>query len=372
MRPLKRMVLPARSLKRALLRTVATPPRIEDSTLIYAAAHSEISVREIFPGENVRRPPRPFAESASATEQTSEPARVFEIPNIAFWAHYGGAVVTADHALLADLSPEVWGAAHHPIFSRWRLPQPQFLDGRTGIAVTPEAGGNYYHWMLDALPRLLLLKHATGNFSNYDTLLLNGSGARYEAESLAAIGLPAGKLRYVDARHRFAVASALIPSMDHGAAVVAPWKIRALRELTPDRAPSRRIYISRRRAAVRRIINESELISLLRSRHFDIVELEDYSWREQATLFAEATFVMAPHGAALANIVFAAPGTAVTEISTAPGYRDWFWQLAAAAQLRYHCIEAAPIENGASSYHAHENDDMVVNPESVQKFLTRL
>jgi capsular polysaccharide biosynthesis protein len=374
-RPLKRAVLPARSVNRALLRLFSTPPRIEGSTLTYAAAHPEISVREIHPAEPVVVPPVPFS-NAFPHEETSAPAFVFEIPNVNFWAYYGGAVVTSDSALLADLSPEVWGIRHHPIFSRWRLPQSQLLAGRTGIAVTPEAATNYYHWTLDALPRLLLLKHATGNFANYDTILLGGGRWRYETESVAALEVPADKIRYVGSGNRFEIASAVIPSIDHSAKIIAPWKIRALRQLVSDEGASRRrFYISRRRAAVRRIENENEneIVALLRAHGFENLELEDFSWCEQARLFAGAEVIIAPHGAALANTVFCAPGTWVVEISTRAGYRDWYLQLAAAAQLRYRWLEAAPAARRSfKSRHAPENDDMVVGHKTVEQFLARL
>ncbi|PZR76426.1 MAG: hypothetical protein DLM52_06110, partial [Chthoniobacterales bacterium] len=39
LRPLRRAVLPVRSVKRAMKRLCSTPPRIERSTLAYAAAH---------------------------------------------------------------------------------------------------------------------------------------------------------------------------------------------------------------------------------------------------------------------------------------------------------------------------------------------
>jgi capsular polysaccharide biosynthesis protein len=103
------------------------------------------------------------------------------------------------------------------------------LNGRIAIAVTPEARGNYYHWLLDLVPRVLLLKHAAQNFSNYDALLLNGSRANYEGEILTALGVPPEKVRYVDSRERFQIASAVIPSMDIN--VIAPWKVYGLRDL---------------------------------------------------------------------------------------------------------------------------------------------
>jgi hypothetical protein len=122
-RPLKRLILPARSMKRAAVEFIGpffgrTILRLEPSSLIYANTHTEISVREIHPAEVVRLPPHPFRTQTSSGELRVGPAFVFEIPNVNFWGYYGGAVVTAHNAVLADLSPEVWGPANHPIYSR--------------------------------------------------------------------------------------------------------------------------------------------------------------------------------------------------------------------------------------------------------------
>ncbi len=379
LRPLKKLVLPLRSLKRATLQHAGrffgrVPPRIEPSTLEYASAHTEISVREIYSAELVRLPAHPIRQDAPAVEQKSAAALVFEIPNVNFWAHYGGTVVTADNALLADLSPEVWGAANHSIFSRWHLPESQPLNGRIAIAVTPEAAGNYYHWLIDLLPRILLLKHATQNFSNYDAVLLNGSRADYEGEALTALEVPPEKIRYVDSRDRFQIASAVISSMDHSLTTVASWKIRSLRQFASlnESGQRRRLYLSRRRAAVRRIVNEEEILDLLRQHDFEILELENFHWREQIQTFGKASMIVAPHGAALANIAFCRPGTHVAEISIRTGYRDWYWQLAAVADLRHHFIEAQPRRSArASSFRAMENEDMLVDLTSVKNWLSR-
>ncbi len=374
LRPLKRLVLPARSVKRAALESIGAfwgqiPPRFELSTLDYASEHTEISVREIHSAEVVRLPPHPFRTHRSFGELKVVPAFVFEIPNVNFWAHYGGAVVTADNALLADLSPEVWGPANRPIFSRWHPPKSELLNGRIAIAVTPEAGANYYHWLLDLLPRVLLLKHATQNFSNYDTLLLNGSRANYERETLTVLEVPPEKIRFVDSRDRFHIASAVFPSMDIN--VIAPWKVHGLRDLASSGKPSqhRSLYLSRTRAAVRRIANEKEILEILRQRNFEILESENLSFREQADLFASASVIVAPHGAALANIVFCQPGTRVVEISTRAGYRDWYWQLAAVAGLSYEVLEAQPAKSPSGP---NADADMIVSRENLARLLESL
>jgi hypothetical protein len=373
-RPFKRLVLPARSMKRVAVEFIGpffgrTILRLEPSSLMCANTHTEISVREIHPAEVVRLPPHPFRTQTPSGELRVDPAFVFEIPNVNFWGYYGGAVVTADNAVLADLSPEVWGPANHPIYSRWHLPKSRFLTGRIAIGVTPEASGNYYHWLLDLVPRVLLLKHAAQNFSNYDALLLNGSRANYEREILAALGVPPEKVRYVDSRERFQIASAVIPSMAIN--VIAPWKVHGLRDLPffGKQNQHRRLYLSRARAAVRRIANENEISEVLRHRNFEIVEAENLSWREQANLFAGASVIVAPHGAALANIVFCTPGTRVVEISTRAGYRDWYWQLAAVAGLSYKVLEAQRLGSFSGPY---ENADMIVSRENFERLLGSL
>ena len=115
------------------------------------------------------------------------------------------------------------------------------------------------------------------NFSNYDALLLNGSRANYERETLAALGVPPEKIRYVDSRERFQIASAVFPSMDIN--VIAPWKVHGLRDLpfSGKQNQHRRLYLSRAPAAVRRIANENEISEVLRHRNFEIVEAENLS-----------------------------------------------------------------------------------------------
>lgn len=386
LRPLKRFVLPLRNSKRhvlTLLRTVTpgleSPPAIEPSTSAYISRHLSHSHREVHSAESVRALPHPFEQSnGQHGANLSVPAHLFELADIDFWPRYGGCVVTADRKLLADLSPEVWGIENHAIFSQLRLPDLEYLPGRTAIAVTPEAVGNYYHWLIDLLPRLLLLREAEGGFDGFDRILINGAGARYERESLAALGLPPEKVRYVNERQRFQVKAAAIPSMDHAGKVIAPWKIKALRDLRDGltkggRPGARRLYVSRRNAAVRRVVNEEALRPLLEQAGFALLELDSRSWVDQVQMFADAEVVLAPHGAALANIAFCHPGALITEITTRAGYRDFYRYLAASASLQYGVLEGeARVAANGSTIRAVENEDMIVPAPALQRWLQKL
>src|SRR5258707_14089674 len=127
--------------------------------------------------------PVPFQYDAAEVVFQSEPAFIFHLKNIEFWALYGGAVLTSDNQLLADLSPEVWGVEHHPIFSRFRLPTARKLTGRTAIAVAPEAPGNYYHWLIDLLSRVALLGLPRVGLESFWAHLFTGIRLPYSLES---------------------------------------------------------------------------------------------------------------------------------------------------------------------------------------------
>jgi capsular polysaccharide biosynthesis protein len=383
LRPLKRFVLPWRRLRRTVLAFLRPfvpglpePPTIAKSTIDYRGP-SKIATHEIFPAERVQPRAHPF-ERSDAAPTTAEPAYLFELSDIDFRGRYGGSVVTADDKLLADLSPEVWGVENHPIFSQLRPPKSQRLTARTAIAVTPEAPANYYHWIIDLLPRLALIKSATGSVDSFAQILVNGSRASYEQASMNALGVPGDKIRYVDANDRFQIENATIPSMDHFSKTIAPWKIkflRALRESNPARSriSSKRIYISRRRAAVRRVLNEKDFERILRDAGFVLIEIESLSWPEQVALFSNAEVVLAPHGAALVNAAFCEPETLIAEIGTRAGYKEFYLRLAASTGLRYRFVEAAlRVAPRDSSKRALENEDMIVDPKTVRDFLSEL
>jgi capsular polysaccharide biosynthesis protein len=77
-------------------------------------------------------------------------------------------------------------------------------------------------------------------------------------------------------------------------------------KLMPDRARStdKLIYISRKKAGVRRVINEDDVISSLQKSGFKDYCLEDLSFQEQIELFYDARIVVGPHGAGFTNLLF--------------------------------------------------------------------
>jgi capsular polysaccharide biosynthesis protein len=67
----------------------------------------------------------------------------------------------------------------------------------------------------------------------------------------------------------------------------------------------RRVYLSRKDAMMRRVLNEPAVEALLQAHGFETVQTERLSVFEQVALFSNAEIIAGPHGAGLTNAVFA-------------------------------------------------------------------
>ncbi|RYU74631.1 glycosyltransferase family 61 protein [Hymenobacter persicinus] len=237
------------------------------------------------------------------------------------------AVISADNHLVGDASFQYDGKRSdlarpedNNVFQlRWFAP-PARVAGTVCSLLSGggAAVGNYYPWLIDSLPRLHLVKEA-GLWDSIDYFLIYDLNRRFVVDSLLALGIRREQLLDVST-HRHLVADRLIvtsPVRGHGTHT-PEWAGAFLRqELVPAAAPesfSPFVYLSRRDAPARHVLNEDAVEELLRPYGFQTHVLGEYSLAQQIALFAGARVVVAPTGAGLANLAFAPPGTAVIEL----------------------------------------------------------
>ncbi len=89
-----------------------------------------------------------------------------------------------------------------------------------------------------------------------------------------------------------------------------------LDNLKNDKDNKIKLYISRQSSNYRKLLNEADIIPLLKQNDFKIVNLYNYKIEEQINLFSSADTVVSPVGSNLANIIFCKKGTKIYEIST--------------------------------------------------------
>ncbi len=83
---------------------------------------------------------------------------------------------------------------------------------------------------------------------------------------------------------------------------------------------SKKIYVTREDSNYRKIINEGDVVTLLRQNGYRVINPQLYEIDEQIEIFSNAKNIIAPHGSNLANIIFCKPGTEIFEIT--PSFND--------------------------------------------------
>ena len=77
---------------------------------------------------------------------------------------------------------------------------------------------------------------------------------------------------------------------------------------------SKKIYVTREDSNYRKILNEGDVVTILRKNGYKVINPQLYEIDEQIEIFSNAEKIIAPHGSNLANIIFCNPGTKVYEI----------------------------------------------------------
>ena len=221
--------------------------------------------------------------------------------------------------------------------------EPRHLPGRTFLCVV-RASTIFAHWLLDTFPRLLALIEAGMEIDAFDQFVFFNTNNEFQQKCLEELGI--GPDRVIQTRlqgqllrtDEFALVSD--PRVKH---VVSGHVIDMICSFFGSPSNShhgnRKIFISRSKARRRRILNEDELYAFLAPYGYERVCMEDIGIRDAARMMSETEAVIAPHGAGLANIVFASAGTKVLELFNAHITRG-YWMIANQKNLKYYAFEA--------------------------------
>jgi capsular polysaccharide biosynthesis protein len=116
------------------------------------------------------------------------------------------------------------------------------------------------------------------------------------------------------------------------------------------RSPRNRRLLVVRKGSTRKIQNIEQLQAFLSQYHFETVYLEGMSVRDQILLFQSAEFIISPHGAGLANLLFCEPGAKVIELMPSVEVRPFFWMISDKLDLVHGMLFCALV--GGDSFQA--------------------
>ncbi|MDY7003670.1 MAG: tetratricopeptide repeat protein [Cyanobacteriota bacterium] len=314
--------------------------------------------------------------------------RAWMMPKKNYWRLcYAIAIMTPDNYLLADISREYpsplpgctnHDPSKHRIFGLEELPSLEKIHGK--VAVLSVLSGNvYFHWMVDLLPRIEILRQGI-NLEEIDWFLVNNYRQPFQQETLKILGIPEEKILASDRYPHIQAEELVVPSYSSYLGWLQPWGLKFLREeflkgLGNSNSKSNfseRIYIGRANARYRRIMNEAEVVEILSQFGFTYITPESMSLENQIATFANAKIIVAPHGSGLTNIVFCNPGTKIIEIFSPHYLRYYYWQISQLLGLEHYYLmgeafSCYPIRN--IMYESSLVEDIFVNLGSLNLML---
>tara|TARA_Y100000389_G_scaffold111748_1_gene108813 strand:- start:813 stop:1928 length:1116 start_codon:yes stop_codon:yes gene_type:complete len=241
---------------------------------------------------------------------------------------------------------------------------------------------NYSHWLLDILPKLKLYSELF-SFKNLDYIYLNKLN-NFQKSSLNLLNLnnikqiDAEKYRHIECNELIAVQH---PTYFQGyildqAQYVPEWIVEWLRESFLDKSEhidvGNKIFIDRSKSLFKhcQIINHDETIKFLKTKGFEILRLEDFSFEQQISIFQQNKVVVSPHGAGLTNLCFSKANSSVIEIRPSePGYayqNKVYERISEINNLNYRLYSTPYLKNN------NLNGDIIVDTKILNDYLNKI
>lgn len=258
------------------------------------------------------------------------------------------------------------------LLRQWFGEQVELPESEPGIAVAHNqwSAENYYHWLIDTLPRLLILRN---QYPDYLLLLPQPLPPKqlpdYIKSSASVFGFtkyyPLTTKQILKAKH-VVLAELTAESLFQNPDLVTQVREELISALCPEHiVPTRRIYASRATQSVRRLVNEKEMEEVLTAHGFETVFFEQLSFLEQIQLMRETSVFMGTHGASMTNLMFLPHKARVIELLNRDNGDLCYFRLASCFSLPYFCV---PCESTDESL--FNQSDLVVDIEELRHVIT--
>ncbi|WP_353932382.1 tetratricopeptide repeat protein [Okeanomitos corallinicola TIOX110] len=314
---------------------------------------------------------------------------VVKIPQGRFWLSSDqteSAIIVDESHFLGDISPHfpILSPNHpdqhpsqHPILATQKLPPIHFIDGKVAV-LAGLTNHVYFHWMLDVLPRWELLRISNYDFADIDYFVVENR-LPFQQETLNKLQIPENKQINIREVQHLQARELIVPSFPGCVAWMPKWtcdflQAKFLKTISGHISSNnqKRIYITRKLAKSRRIINEDEILNLLKSYGFETVTLESMTVAEQALLFSQAEIIISPHGSGLTNLVFCQPGTKVIELFSPNYVYHCYWWISNLVSLDYYYLIGESLPGWYLHHFIYPQEfaeDIFIKIEDIDKIL---
>jgi hypothetical protein len=225
----------------------------------------------------------------------------------------------------------------------------------------------YAHWIYEALTRLEAIEYYSQKTGKKPVLIIDKDIPSWKIRSLELMGY--GLENYIQWNgYRAKVNELVICSKRREGGRISIKACHWVRErilsnvdtyANPNLVLSPNIFISRKKANARRILNEEEVSNTLDKMDFVPYVLEDLDFADQVKLFAQAKFIIAPHGGGVTNIIFSQNLTLIELFGQKISH--FYYTVAKGLGFDYACM-----------FCEVKNEDIIVNCEELSRMVDKM
>lgn len=248
------------------------------------------------------------------------------------------------------------------------------LDDNLTYLVLHHPWFNYYHWVCESIFRLWMVRNKLPQL----TLILPEfyKDADFITGSLEPFNIE--KIFYIPQGKSLLIKNVCLPQIKPVCDSYNAKQIRQVRNFYRDYVINKKkfdvpviekLYMSRKLASRRKVVNEDEIEAIVKKFEFTIFHPEKYCFLEQVTIFSHVKFLVCEHGSGTTNMLFMDKNTSVLELHknrtnelNHPSFL--FWYMADALGINYYHQSCATV--GREDYF---EGDYFIDPNLFEKNL---
>ena len=177
------------------------------------------------------------------------------------------------------------------------------------LYITNSNSHNFFHWFLDVLQKVEFINQSSDKILNSKLTIVipNGHENRFSKKSLKAFNLNF----YYQKKNEIIVSkqSILLPDI----APTGNYRKKLILKLSKRMRnywnnkkinSKKRIYISRNNSKKRKLINENEILPILKKYKFTVVDFDKLNFEKQLEYVVNSEIIISAHGAGLAHMLW--------------------------------------------------------------------
>ena len=259
-------------------------------------------------------------------------------------------------------------------FTNFKNKMDDYKEHKNVFVLGSNAGNNYYSNLLQFLPRIFFIndkkikiaihRNSSTKFRDFLTLILNQKGIKFSFAYLD------------DGFYKFT--NSKIPQFMN-----LDKSIKILKNFLIPKSINtkhKKIYVTRQDSSYRKIVNEVDIVPILISKGYKVINPQLYEVDEQIRIFSQADKIIAPHGSNLSNIIFCKPGTEIFEVGPKFDnkyekiFENRYKNLADINNLKYTRLitDTVPVENHSSVSSMYIDQKILNNSNYYKNLILRI